>query len=283
MPYGAFPTKTSFPPERLAMLLAAAMAGTTVLTAGIVLAARRVSVGFDPPPGPLALLGVAMAGAGLVLLCDLAARACGSAVGGLRGWRLAARAGLAIGLAALLIPPPLTTLADVAACLLSAAIALAAALLPRLEPRSRPSASRRPPPRETAMPAGPVAELTARPFSAVGQGPIEKPAIEQVATASPGQILQRFERFLLDGEDCLRGRLSILVPQGARSGHGHVAFCPPFGRMPTVDVNTDYDGVEAVVTAAEIVPWGVRVECRLDDPAEEPFEIPVDLLARAPA
>ena len=113
--------------------------------------------------------------------------------------------------------------------------------------------------------------------------PIEKPAIEQVATASPGQILQRFERFLLDGEDCLRGRLSILVPQGARSGHGHVAFCPPFGRMPTVDVNTDYDGVEAVVTAAEIVPWGVRVECRLDDPAEEPFEIPVDLLARAPA
>jgi len=34
-----------------------------------------------------------------------------------------------------------------------------------------------------------------------------------------------------------------------------------------------------VVTAAEVLPWGVRIECRLSEPAEEPLEIPVDLLA----
>jgi hypothetical protein len=38
-----------------------------------------------------------------------------------------------------------------------------------------------------------------------------------------------------------------------------------------------------VVSAAEVLPWGVRVECRLAEPAEEPVEIPVDLVAEAPA
>jgi hypothetical protein len=49
--------------------------------------------------------------------------------------------------------------------------------------------------------------------------------------------------------------------------------------MPEVRVATPYDGVEATVAAAEVVPWGVRVECRLAEPAEEPIEIPVDVLA----
>jgi hypothetical protein len=51
--------------------------------------------------------------------------------------------------------------------------------------------------------------------------------------------------------------------------------------MPEVKVETPYDGVEATVTAAEIVPWGVRIECRLAEPAEEPIMIPV--LVRATA
>jgi hypothetical protein len=32
-----------------------------------------------------------------------------------------------------------------------------------------------------------------------------------------------------------------------------------------------------------VLPWGVRIECRLDDPAQETIEIPVDILATAPA
>jgi hypothetical protein len=43
------------------------------------------------------------------------------------------------------------------------------------------------------------------------------------------------------------------------------------------------DGVEAVVSVAEVVPWGARIECRLDEPAEEAIEIPVDLFAQAPS
>ena len=106
------------------------------------------------------------------------------------------------------------------------------------------------------------------------------------STARPGEssghVLQRFERYELDGIDCLRGTLTLTVPQGARSAHGHVGFCPSFRHVPAVEATTAYDGVEAVITAAEVVPWGVRIECRLDEPADEPVEIPVDIVARSP-
>jgi hypothetical protein len=34
--------------------------------------------------------------------------------------------------------------------------------------------------------------------------------------------------------------------------------------------------------AAEVLPWGARIECRLDEPADETILIPVDVYARAP-
>jgi len=91
------------------------------------------------------------------------------------------------------------------------------------------------------------------------------------------------ERYELDGNDCLRGTLALSVPQGARAAHGHVGFCPSFKQLPHIEVTTEYDGVEAVVSVAEVVPWGARIECRLDEPAEEAIEIPVDLFAQAPS
>ena len=105
-----------------------------------------------------------------------------------------------------------------------------------------------------------------------------------LAATPVGSLLQRFERLALpDGGECVRGRLCVVVPEGSRSGSAHVGFCPPLAAVPTIDVSTDYDGVEAVVSAAEVLPWGVRIECRLDEPAEETIEIPVDILASAPA
>ena len=97
-------------------------------------------------------------------------------------------------------------------------------------------------------------------------------------------MLQCLERLALpDGTECVRGTVAVLVQRGTRSGTGHLGFCPPFAGQPTVEVGSDYDAVEAVITAAEVVPWGVRVECRLDEPAEETIEIPVAVVALAPA
>ena len=99
-----------------------------------------------------------------------------------------------------------------------------------------------------------------------------------------GSLIQRFERLALpDGGECVCGRLSVVVPAGSRTGYAHVGFCPPLASQPTVDVTSDYDGVEAIVSAAEVLPWGARIACRLDEPAEETVEIPVDILAKSPA
>jgi hypothetical protein len=108
--------------------------------------------------------------------------------------------------------------------------------------------------------------------------PVAVPSADPAA----GHVLQAFTRFIRDdGVECVRGRLSLAVSAGVRIAAGHVGFCPPFPRSPSVEVATDYDGVEAVVTATEVLPWGVRVECRLDEPAEEDFDIPVDISAVA--
>ena len=50
---------------------------------------------------------------------------------------------------------------------------------------------------------------------------------------------------------------------------------PPFATVPPGTPPVTF------VTAAEVLPWGVRIECRLSEPAEEPLEIPVDLVAKS--
>ena len=120
--------------------------------------------------------------------------------------------------------------------------------------------------------------------------PTAPPAdIDSAATCLPplpasATLQQRFERLLLadEGVDCMRGTIHLSVAAGARSAIGHVGFCPPFHEVPHVEVGTRSEAVEAAIVAAEILPWGVRVECRLDDTADETIEIPVDVVARAP-
>jgi hypothetical protein len=147
--------------------------------------------------------------------------------------------------------------------------------------RRRPPAG---PPRERSAsiaipPATTPSALPASPASHIQADDRLRPAPRQ-----DGSLLQRFERLALPGgAEHVRGRLSVVVPAGTRTGYAHVGFCPPLAALPTVEVTTEYDGVEAVVSAAEVLPWGVRVECRLDEPAEETIEIPVDILATTSA
>ena len=110
------------------------------------------------------------------------------------------------------------------------------------------------------------------------------PAIRPVAAPGPrpqplaGQLLQWQERYrLADGQEQLRGQLVVTLAAESRLATGHVGFCPAFPMIPDVTVSTDYDALEVAVTAAEVLPWGVRVECRVEDPADEPVAIPIDL------
>jgi hypothetical protein len=164
-------------------------------------------------------------------------------------------------MAAVVLPPRAATWLDGAATTLAVAIAAAAvALVPRATA-----------PGKTAG-GGPIADATPR------QPRRSRPATERV----PGHLRQRFTRYETPaGSDCLQGRINVAIAAGARTAHGHVGFCPAFEVTPAVEVATEYDGVEATVAAAEVLPWGVRVDVRLAEPAEEPLEIPIDLVARS--
>lgn len=251
----------------------ALLAGLLLAFCGVVLAARRIAGAMTTPPGAATILAACTAAIALLLIADRGSRrGAGRTAGGL------ARFGLLATVAAMALPlraaAPAATIAAVAALAVAGLIVglgatatagrMLADGLGRRFAAFHPAAAAVPRAAETIDPATASATTTAAAWDAGMQ--------------------QRFERCTLaDGAECVRGRVRVTVPAGSRLGVAHVGFCPPLHTTPAVEATTDYDGVEAVVSAAEVLPWGVRVECRLDEPAEEVIEIPVDLVATARA
>ncbi len=254
--------------RQVVMLLAGAagtIAATAALACGSVLSWRRLSGAAAASVDPAVLLAVTAAGIVLIAMADAAVRAGGPLVAA-----AAARVGLALAVAALALPPRTATWLDIAT---SGAAVLAAIVAVARWPGSPVAAGLGHHPAAIRVRPGLPAAAVPAP---VGRRRIRR-------AAAPGQLRQRIERYELPaGGDCLRGRINLAIAAGARTASGHVGFCPAFSEMPTVQVTTDYDGVEATVSAAEVLPWGVRVECRLAEPAEEAIEIPIDLRVQAP-
>ncbi len=103
--------------------------------------------------------------------------------------------------------------------------------------------------------------------------------LEDHAHQSEGFLQQQVRRQTAAGGESIRGTVVVSFRTGDRLAVAHVGFCPPLQETPAVRLSTAYDEPDAVVTPGEILPWGIRVECRLDEAAEEPFDIPVDFIA----
>lgn len=252
---------------------AAATAGFLSTAAGGLLAIRRLGSGFAVAPGPAVILIVCAAGLLIVWVVDRARQAGGAVLP-----TLLARLGLALGAAAVALP----TRSSTPATLACSAVALAAVATLSLTPllrrtmaaaRARGMVVRAPRPLSGSAATPGVPDRAARAADA-GEVP---------ATAAPsalGDLFQRFERRgLAGGGERIEGLVRVTVPRGARLGWAHVGFCPPFPATPSVDVSTGYDEIEAIVAAAEVLPWGARVEVRLDEPAEETLDVPVEFAA----
>lgn len=281
---------------------AAVWIAVAALAAGLLLCARRGPGGIAAPAGAGPLSAAVAVGAVLALAVD-------RLVPHLTVHRFAVRLGLSLVIAAL-VPAGATapggdrgTASRLAA--LPALVAAAAVMLAPLGSRAR--AARPPGRRATVRPTPPTPAAPDRPARAAAPSPpADAPAappspVEPPATAPPpiapraadaaaeeapaqeGVCRQRLERYvsIADATETVRGRIVLSVAAGSRSATGHVGFCPPFQQQPQVEVGTSCEAVEAAIVAAEILPWGVRVECRLDEPADEAIDIPVDILARA--
>lgn len=259
---------------------ASALAAAAAATSGLVLAARRLSGGFSAAEPGLVWITL---GGGLLLL--------GITDAGRRGVThpassIAARIGLVIGVAAVALPPRAGDWVSIVALAMAAAVGVLPA------PRSRrvddDRRRRRGPEPRITVPRSTTRASHGTPSPSgrdeqppVAPPPPASPALE-VSPAPPGRLQQRLERYeTVEGADCVSGHVRLSIPAGGKATHAHVGFCPAFAATPIVQVSTEYDGVEAVVTAAEVLPWGVRIECRLSEPAEEPLEIPVDLVAKS--
>lgn len=257
-----------------AIAAAAATTGAIALTAaGLAILARRVAGGFATSPTAAIVWLVVAAGLGMVIAVDLAV---GQRLAG-RWVAAVARAGLLVAALAMLPTFGPGSLVGQAAIVAAAG----ATLVPppgRRRPRSLGNGGR------FRSRAAPVFVAPPQPTAdALHSGRPIASETPPGADELPG-LRQRFARFATaSGEDRVVGQVLVELAPGSRAGHAHIGFCPPFAALPTVEVTTDYDGVEAVVSAAEVLPWGLRVECRLSEPAEDPVAIPVEFVARHPA
>lgn len=267
-----------------AATLAAAAVGIAIATAGITLLWRRLAGGFTALPTAAVPWAVAAGGIPLVLMVDMAARLGGDLrpVWLARGGLVAAALAVTPFASAAVWPTQAAGLAGTATALIAALVPLTGWLPLRLPgfpvvglghvAGARPAAGSNdlgkrhgPGSLQASLPAEPTAGKT---------------AATDWSAILPDGCRQRLERYeTLAGGDYVRGQVLLSIAAGSRTGHAHVGFCPAFATLPAVDVTTDCDFVEAEVAAAEVLPWGVRVECRLSEPAEEPMDIPVTIHA----
>jgi hypothetical protein len=301
------------PGPRLLAASATAIAATT-LACAVVLVIRRMQVSFDT--SGIASVAAVFVGVILVTMVDVASSGAGAGSRSLQ--RLAVRLGLALVLAATLPDPaalfaspfqPLRLMATAVAVVVALFTLVAPGLpslgLPsrrrcpagpssprqaRLRGRDRsadstppPGRRRRKPDRHRTPPSPPVEVDDAPPQAPLSSEEAADPRGIVARPGVPGILQQQFDRYVLPDErmECIRGTIHLTVVAGSRLVTGHVGFCPPFHHLPQVDVGTACEEVEATIVAAEILPWGARIECRLDEPADETILIPIDVIARA--
>jgi hypothetical protein len=248
--------------QRLIGMLAAA-SGVAILASASIVTQRSLAGRFENSLDGRPLLGVAIAGAGLLLAFE---------TGCPRRWgaaRWAVRLGLVwqVAILASLCPPAAAawTAVGITAAVVTVLLIRSAGLRAGSEPPS-------PLPRWQAVGCPPAALPDALPE--------ERPAW----TAASG-LVQWSERRATgnapDGSEVVRGRLAIRFPAGCRIASGHVGFCPPLAHSPRVDLFAGRDDLEASIVATEVRPWGMRIECRLEAPVGESIDLPVDWQATA--
>jgi hypothetical protein len=83
------------------------------------------------------------------------------------------------------------------------------------------------------------------------------------------------------GGEEVSGWATTQLYAGQRTAMLHVAFCPPFASSPTVDVRQTA-GPIARVRAAQVLPWGARIEVKLPQAADSPCQARIEFRASCP-
>jgi hypothetical protein len=112
--------------------------------------------------------------------------------------------------------------------------------------------------------------------------PLPPCTAEQVSSATLSeQVLQQLTRSVAaDGSETLGGLLRLPLLPGQRAGSIHVAFCPPFACVPEVIVE-QLEGSACRVKTAQLLPYGARLDLKLNAMADVPTSVLLRFTARA--
>ena len=90
---------------------------------------------------------------------------------------------------------------------------------------------------------------------------------EPEPTDPAADILQQLTlRTTTEGGQELSGWLRMPLAAGQRTGSLHVAFCPSFNQAPQVQAEA-VSGPDCRLKAAQVLPYGARLDVKLDEPA----------------
>lgn len=82
-----------------------------------------------------------------------------------------------------------------------------------------------------------------------------------------------------DGTETISGWLRASFQPGQRTASVHLAFCPPFSGMPSVEVE-QVDGPPGRIKTVQLLPYGARFDLKLFNDAEEPLDVLLQFSAR---
>jgi hypothetical protein len=106
---------------------------------------------------------------------------------------------------------------------------------------------------------------------------------EEIEPMEPaGDVLQQLTlRTTAEGSQELSGWLRLRLVAGQRMGCLHVAFCPSFDQVPRVQAES-VSGPDCQIKAAQVLPYGARLDLKLDGPAAEDESVLVWFHATSP-
>ncbi|MBI3838323.1 MAG: hypothetical protein HY288_10380 [Planctomycetia bacterium] len=86
------------------------------------------------------------------------------------------------------------------------------------------------------------------------------------------QVMRRRQS---DGSEAIEGWVRAEFSPGQRHAAAHLAICPPLDRVPECFAE-QMDGPAAHIKIAQVLPYGVRFEIKLDKPAEQASSVIVE-------
>jgi hypothetical protein len=101
-----------------------------------------------------------------------------------------------------------------------------------------------------------------------------------IAPSSPTDVvLQQLSRSrTAEGVEVVRGTLVAEFAPSERSATLHVAFCPPFERLPEIDIEPA-DGPDCDAKVAQLLHQGARIEVRLSRASTSLEQVTIEFVA----